>query len=244
MWLDFGLDILLRFAMLSYNCVEWGNGTLRLAALSPSVINRSLACCTLFWAMLVLGFVLLVRRPTAGPLTVARAFDVPLSPAVAIPMALLASIIFYFVEGQTSLPLVLITPLALLANLYMVPAAIVWWDHFRQGTPWWKVGVTPVIVLLPAVVRSWRSPYRENLAPLLVIPLIAAFYAGQTAIASQAASGRPGVLFDSHFNYRSFPPAHVGPRAIGIHSRRDASGGCGGLDHRKLERTATEVSCL
>jgi hypothetical protein len=178
-WMDFGLDILLRFAMLSYNCVEWGNGTLRLAALTPSVINLSLACCSLFWVMLVLGFVLLVRRPSAWPLSMARTLDVPLSPAVAILMALLASLIFYLVEGQTSVPLVLITPLALLANLYMVPAAIVWWDHFRQGTPWWRVGSTPMIVLLPAVVRSWRSPYRENLAPLLVIPLIAAIFAGR-----------------------------------------------------------------
>ena len=178
-WMDFGLDILLRFAMLSYNCVEWGNNTLRLAALSPSVINLSLACCSLFWAMLVLGFVLLVRRPSGGPLAVARAFDVPVARAAAVPTAVVTSLIFYFVEGQTSLPLVLITPLALVANLYMVPAAIVWWDHFRQGMPWWRVGTTPMIVLLPAVVRSWRSPYRENLAPLLVIPLIAAIFAGR-----------------------------------------------------------------
>ena len=31
-WLDFGLDIVLRFSMLAYNAVEWGNGTLRLVA--------------------------------------------------------------------------------------------------------------------------------------------------------------------------------------------------------------------
>src|ERR1700683_49418 len=59
-WMDFGLDILLRFAMLSYNCIEWGNGTLRLAALSPGVINVSLACCFLFWVSVVPGLVLLV----------------------------------------------------------------------------------------------------------------------------------------------------------------------------------------
>ena len=28
-WLGFGLDIVLRFSMLAYNAVEWGNGTLR-----------------------------------------------------------------------------------------------------------------------------------------------------------------------------------------------------------------------
>ena len=31
-WLDFGLDIVLRFSMLAYNAVEWGNGGLRLVA--------------------------------------------------------------------------------------------------------------------------------------------------------------------------------------------------------------------
>ena len=31
-WLDFGLDIVLRFSMLAYNAVEWGNGSLRLVA--------------------------------------------------------------------------------------------------------------------------------------------------------------------------------------------------------------------
>jgi hypothetical protein len=178
-WMDFGLDILLRFTMLSYNCVEWGNGSLRLAALSPRVIDVALANCLLFWVMLVLGFVLLVRRPTAGPLAVVRSLDVALARAAAIPVAVLASAIFYLIEGRTALPLVLITPLALLANLYMVPAAIVWWEHFRQGAVWWRMGPTPLIALLPAVVRSLRSPYRENLAPLVLIPLIAAFFAGR-----------------------------------------------------------------
>ncbi len=32
-WLGFGLDIVLRFSMLAYNAVEWGNATPRLVAL-------------------------------------------------------------------------------------------------------------------------------------------------------------------------------------------------------------------
>ena len=178
-WMDFGLDILLRFAMLSYNCVEWGNNTLRLAALSPSVINLSLACCSLFWAMLVLGFVLLVKTPvwrsaSGGP-RVRR-------PGGASRRCSHRGghIAHFLLRRRADLASVGADhPSALVANLYMVPAAIVWWDHFRQGMPWWRVGTTPMIVLLPAVVRSWRSPYRENLAPLLVIPLIAAIFAGR-----------------------------------------------------------------
>ena len=73
----------------------------------------------------------------------------------------------------------LITPLSLLASFYMVPAAIVWWDHFRQPGPKWRIGSIHVIVLLPALVRGLCSPYRENLAPIILIPLIAAMFAGR-----------------------------------------------------------------
>jgi hypothetical protein len=88
-------------------------------------------------------------------------------------------VIFYLTDGPSRLPVVLITPLALLANLYMVPAVIVWWEHFRQPGPKWRIATVHGIVLLPAVVRGVVSPYRENLAPVLLIPLIAALYAGQ-----------------------------------------------------------------
>jgi hypothetical protein len=61
----------------------------------------------------------------------------------------------------------------------MVPAAIIWWDHFRRPGPKWQISGVHVIVLLPALVRGLVSPYRENLAPILLIPLIAALYAGK-----------------------------------------------------------------
>jgi hypothetical protein len=35
------------------------------------------------------------------------------------------------------------------------------------------------LVLLPALVNGWRSPYRENLAPLFLVPLLAALFAGR-----------------------------------------------------------------
>ncbi len=68
------------------------------------------------------------------------------------------------------MPLELITPLSLLANFYMVPAVIVWWDHFRRPGPKWRIGSIHLLVLLPALVRGVCSPYRENLAPIFLIP--------------------------------------------------------------------------
>ncbi len=177
-WLDFGLDILLRFLMLSYNAVEWGNGTPRLVAQTVDTVNATLAYCGLFWLMVALAYGFAVRRKGAGPLGMARVFTLGFAYAAAVPVALLASVAFYLTEGQ-HVPLALITPLSLLASLYVAPAAIVWWDHFRQSGPKWRIGSVHLIVLLPALVRGYCSPYRENLAPILLIPLIAALFAGQ-----------------------------------------------------------------
>jgi hypothetical protein len=178
-WLGFGTDILLRFSMLSYNAVEWGNGTLRLAIQPPAVINKTLAYCGLYWIFVTLGFALAVRRRSAGPLAHLGLLTTDFAYSAAIPVAAISSVGFYLSESPNLLPLALVTPIALLANLYAIPASMVWWDHFRRPGPWWRVGVVHLFVLLPAVVRGWVSPYRENLAPLLVIPVMAAIFAGR-----------------------------------------------------------------
>ena len=178
-WLDFGLDIELRFAMLAYNAVEWGNGTPRLVALPLDVVNHALTYCTLFWILVASSYAVAVRRRGPGPLALTRAFTPQLAYEAAIPVSLLASLGYYLAERPGALPLALITPVALLSSLYMVPAVIVWWEHFRQPGPKWRIGMVHVLVLLPAVVHGISSPYRENLAPVLLIPLIAAMFAGR-----------------------------------------------------------------
>jgi len=181
-WLDFGLDMVLRFSMLAYNAVEWGNGTLRLVALPAGIIDSTLSYCWLFWVLVTAAYALAVRRHGAGPLRLADSFTLDFAYQAAIPFALFASVIFFLIEGQSHVPLVLITPLSLLANLYLVTAAIVWWDHFRRPGPKWRIGSIHVIVLLPAFVRGVCSPYRENFAPILVVPLIAAMFAGRRPV--------------------------------------------------------------
>jgi hypothetical protein len=178
-WLGFGLDILLRFLMLSYNAVEWGNGSLRLVALPVETVNWTLGYCGIFWLMLCAGFAIGRRRRTAGPLGLVRGFSIEMAYVVAVPMALLCCVLFYLVDTPGDLPLALITPLGNVAVLYIVPAAVVWWDHFQRPGPWWRVGGVHVLVLLPALINGWLSPYRENLAPLFLIPLLAALFAGR-----------------------------------------------------------------
>ena len=178
-WLDFGLDILLRFVMLSYNAVEWANQSPRLLAESVATVNATLAYCGLFWLMVAAGYRLAVRRRSAGPFAITRTFTPDLAYAVALPAALLCSALFYLLDTPNSVPLALLTPLSGVAYLYVVPAVIVWWDHFRRPEPWWRVGGVQLVMLLPPLVNGWRSPYRENLAPVFLIPLLAALFAGR-----------------------------------------------------------------
>ncbi len=193
-WLSFGLDIVLRFLMLSYNAVEWGNNTPRLVALRTDTVNRTLAYCGLFWLLLALAYWFASRRKGAGPLVVATTFTLHFAYAAAIPVALLASAAFYLAEGQ-HLPLASITPVALLAGLYTVPATIIWWDHFRRPGPKWRIGSIHLIVLLPALIHGYCSPYRENLAPILLIPLIAAIFAGKRLALGKVVAGGLVCLF-------------------------------------------------
>lgn len=183
-WLGFGLGILARFAMLSYNAVEWGNGTTRLIALPIYIINRVLLYCLVFWVLTTLAYAIAVRRTRPGLLAVGRAFTPDFAYATALPVALLSSVFFYLIEGESQIPLVLITPMSLLASLYVVPAVIIWWDYFRRSGPARQFTSIHALVLLPAVVRGVCSPYRENLAPIFLIPLFGAIFGGR----------RPGLL--------------------------------------------------
>jgi len=177
-WLGFGLNIVLRFLMLAYNAVEWGNGTPRLIALDAEIVNKTLLYCGLFWLLVAVAYHFAVRRRGAGPLGLSQVFTLDFAYTAAIPTALLASAIFYLTEGHY-LPLPLITPLGLLSALYVVPAMIVWWHHFSLPGPKWRIGSIHLIVLLPALVKGYCSPYRENLAPIVLIPLIASLFAGK-----------------------------------------------------------------
>ena len=177
-WLDFGLDIVLRFSMLAYNAVEWGNGSPRLVALSVDIVNTTLIYSGAFWVLVTLAYAVAVRRRGPGPFTASSLIDPELAYSAALPVGILASLGFYLTDTGR-MPLVLLTPVALLCGLYMVPAVIVWWDHFRRPGPLWRIGGLHAIVLLPALVRGVVSPYRENFAAIVLIPLTAALFAGR-----------------------------------------------------------------
>jgi hypothetical protein len=178
-WMGFGLDIVVRFLMLSYNAVEWGDYSLRLVALPVDTVNAALAYCWVFWLLVSASYAIAARRRTAGPLALVGGFNVELAYAAAPPMAVMCCVLFYVIDTPGRVPMTLLTPLAAVANLYIIPAAVVWWDHLRRPGPWWRVGGVHLLVLLPALVNAWRTPYRESLAPIFFVPLLAAAFAGR-----------------------------------------------------------------
>ena len=88
----------------------------------------------------------------------------------------------------------------------MVPAVIVWWDHFRRPGPEWRIGSIHLVVLLPALVRGVCSPYRENLAPIFLIPLIAALFAGKRPSLAKVGARRPGLFAAAQHRCQLLPP--------------------------------------
>ncbi len=65
-WLDFGLDIVLRFLMLAYNAVEWGNGTRGWWRCRSIPLTRTLDYCGLFWMLVTLAYCVRGAPPRSG----------------------------------------------------------------------------------------------------------------------------------------------------------------------------------
>ena len=222
-WLGFGLDIVLRFTMLACNAVEWGNGTPRLVAQPVDTVNTTLLYCGLFWLMVTLAYALTMRQRSAGPLTITGTLTLDFAYKAALPVSAVSCVGFYLTLTDR-LPLALITPVALLSGLYMVPAVIVWWDHFRRPEPKWRIAGIHIVVLLPAIVRGILSPYRETFGPVLLIPLVAALFAGVRPRLSRmlpAALACLVLLSVAVQSYRRIKWENVRPEEVASEVQRD-----------------------
>ncbi len=174
-WLGFGVDFVLRFLILVYDSVTFGNMTYRLAARPPRVVNETLLLALCFWVSVWIGFLCGVRRSGSGPYRVLT----PLAPRAAtsfgLVLTLAASSCILLAYGPFDLAAALFTPLAIVGRLWVVPATLVWWEYFRTG----KRPTLRWVVLAPGLLHAWLSPYREHLAVLALTPFIAALFAGR-----------------------------------------------------------------
>jgi hypothetical protein len=177
-WLGFGLDILIRFLLLSVDSVDFGNSTFRLTVLPTDIVNRCLMLSGLFWVCFVGGYIGLRRAPLPNPLQPFADVTTHRASRAAVPVLILTSACLYL-SLRVSLPASFVTPLALLGSLWVLPATILWWDRFRTDRPR-RAGnlYLPLLALTPGLLAVGLNPYREWLLILFLVPLIAALFAG------------------------------------------------------------------
>src|SRR6266513_197310 len=94
-WLGFGLDILIRFLLLSVDSVDFGNYTLRLAVLPADTVNRCLMLSGLFWVCFLGGYMGLRRVPLPNPLQPLANITNHRASKAAVPVLILTSACVY-----------------------------------------------------------------------------------------------------------------------------------------------------
>ena len=191
-WLGFGIDFVVRFALLAVDSVEFGNDTFRLADLGRRRRSSAARLALLYWGCFVLGFATWGELRTPGALA---AIDVlgghgrlraTLRGARRLDRVLGARV------GSASLPLAMLTRSAIAGTLWVVPAALCVGEHVARGR---DDGLDRArwLVLAPAVVRFLVSPFREHLLPVALIPLLAWRCAGSDCRGRYFAAALVGV---------------------------------------------------
>jgi hypothetical protein len=177
-WLGFGLDILIRFLLLSVDSVDFGNATFRIALLPTDTVNRCLMLCGLFWVCFVGGYMGLCRASLPNPLRPLADVTTHRASRTVAPVLILTSACLYL-SFRASLPISLVTPLALLGSLWVLPATILWWDRFRTNRSR-RAGnlCLPLLALTPGLIGVGLNPYREGLFTVFLVLFIAAVFAG------------------------------------------------------------------
>jgi hypothetical protein len=180
-WLGFGLNILLRFLILSWDSVLFGNGTFRLADLPIAVINKSLILLWLYWIIFSGAFFLVSREKLPNPIAHLGTLTPDFAFRVA-PFTTVATCACIYLSNRGGVPTALVTPLALIGAMWVIPAALIWWQFFFQNRPssgFFRAGIYLTIVLAPGLLQVWLSPYRENLLTVFLVPFSASLFANR-----------------------------------------------------------------
>jgi hypothetical protein len=181
-WLGYGVAVVLRFLLLSYDSITFGDYSERLFSQPASVVNETLVVALLYWVCLVVGHQIARRAFTRGGVgpgpfrflnrIPARTMDRYVYATTAVATACV------LVSASERLDRRFVTPLSLLGLMWVVPAALVWWASFKHPGTGTTLGARWV-VLVPGVARAVLSPYREHVVLLLFVVFIAGVFAGR-----------------------------------------------------------------
>lgn len=176
-WFGFGLAFVVRFWVVSFDSVTYGDLSGRLAGLSPDTINDALVATILFWVALCIGHV--AARPTRiNPLAVTdrlvsleaiRLYD---AVAVLAPAAMI-------LQGGLwiEVPSALVRPLGLAASLWTCAATAAWFTSGAVEVP--SLRMRRWFYLVPGLIAFLIEPYRERLLIIIMIPIIAWLFLGR-----------------------------------------------------------------
>ena len=172
LWVGFGISFVTRFPLLAWDSFTFGNLTSRLADASSDQVDLALL-------LLGLYFVCLIAAYRLGRGLIAKLVQVQLqlpgehSLRSMLSLALLSTVGIIFSSGYIAVPRALLTPLGVLGSLWVLPAAMIRWERHRYGE---KVSLTLCwLLLLPGLLRTILSPYREHLITMLfavAIPIL------------------------------------------------------------------------
>jgi len=181
-WLGFGLDMVLRFFIIRYDSVAFGNGSLRLAELSSAKINEALLLLNGFWILFSVAFFVVSRRNLSSPFNDLKVVTPELvSRMVPISVPMMLACIYLSQRGVV--PSALVTPLALFGSMWVIPASVLWWRYFSGAPSKRKTSYRDrfdlFLVLTPGMFYLWLSPYREIALTILLVPFSALLFSGR-----------------------------------------------------------------
>jgi hypothetical protein len=176
-WIGFGLAFIARFWVLSIDAVTYGDMSERLLVMPASVINEALVLAMLYWAAVVLAY----RAVPAPRLNLLQAVGRIVRPGAVAAYDALAALALTAIllgpEAERDWP-VLVRPLGLLGSLWVCSASAAWFLALDAGGGR-RFALRRWVYLAPGLVSFVYEPFRERLLLMLLVPVLAALFAGR-----------------------------------------------------------------
>lgn len=175
-WIGFGLAFVARFWVLSVDAVSYGDMSERLLGMPPSVIDQALLLSLAYWGSVLLAYRLIPAR-SFNPLASLDSLVGWHAVAMLDALALVSVVAMVLGADLERTPPALVRPLALVGSLWVVPATTAWF--LALGSRRRRLAVRRWVYLLPGLLSFALEPFRERLLLMLLIPLLAALFAGR-----------------------------------------------------------------
>ena len=172
-WVAFAVVFLLRFLALVYDPALFRATRFPLWLLPAGQLARTWLCLGLYWLVFCAAAVAAVRLVGGRLSRVLGRLNLLDERANLQTLDLLAvsTAIAALLPFTIRLPIGLTTPVGHFSGLWVLPATIVWFLHFRGH----QVGVRRFLYLMPGIAAFLFSPYREHLVTLflcILLPLL------------------------------------------------------------------------